>query len=234
MDYAIISGDIVASTSLSIQGKKRIDEGFRKLLNELKGKFDVFGRIIKGDYIECYVPENTQSLRVALSIKSFIKSLNIDINDDGFTNPGRSKLYKTYGIRLAIGLGDLLRLDIDNGIIDGEAIYYSGRIINELKTSNKQKVSIKNTLFIKSNDSDFDSQINALLALIDVILSKGTAKQCQILYYKLLGYEEKEIGKMLNIRQSTINQHSTGVGWLAIEKAVLLFENIMTKKNGVG
>jgi hypothetical protein len=230
MPYAIISGDIVASTSLSINGKKFIENAFKLLLSELEKKFNVYGRIIKGDYIECYVPNNYQALRVCLVIKTYIKSLDIDEFGNGFVDNTRAKLFKTYGIRLAIGIGDLMRLDIKNGIIDGEAIYNSGRIINELKTSNKQKVSIKNTLFIKSNDQKLDNQIEPLLALIDVILSKSTAKQCQILYLKLIGFNEKQIVEKLDLKQSTVNQHSTSIGWQAVEKAVLFFENIMQSR----
>jgi hypothetical protein len=231
MEYAIISGDIIASTSLSDSGKQLIEESIRKLLQELKANFNVYGRIIKGDYLECYVPEISQVLRVALAIKSFIKSVQIDDIKNGIADKKRAKLFKIHGIRLAIGIGSLNRLDLENGIIDGDAIYYSGRIINEIKTSNKQKITIKNTLFLKSDNSDFNFQMEAILNLVDVLITKGTSKQCLVLYYKLMGLEEKQIVEKLGLKQSTINQHSTSIGWQAIEKAVDFFEHIMLKRN---
>jgi hypothetical protein len=230
MEYAIISGDIIASTSLSISGKKIVESAFAHLLNDLDKTFKVYGRIIKGDYIECYVPDISKALRVMLAIKTCIKSIDIDEKGSGFIEKKRAKLFKAFGIRLAIGIGDLTRLDLKNGIIDGEAIYFSGRIINEFKTSDKQKVSIKNTLYIKSKNHEFDSQIDTLLSLIDVILSKSTSKQCQVLYHKLMGLNEKQLVEKLSIKQSTINQHSTSVGWQAIEKAVLYFESILQSR----
>ena len=229
MDKATISGDIIASTSLSDKGRRIIEDALKNLLDELKIKFNVYGRVIKGDYLECYVPQTEQALRVALVIKSFVKSINI--NKSGIANnDNRFKLFKMHGIRLAIGIGKLSRLDITEGIMDGEAIYNSGRIISESKTYNKEKVTIKNTLFLKSSNEELDNQFEPLLALIDVILSKSTSKQCEVLYFKLIGFDEKQIMKKLKVMQSTVNQHSTSVGWHAIEKAVTRFENVMLAK----
>jgi len=58
-----------------------------------------------------------------------------------------------------------------------------------------------------------------------VLLSKCSAKQSEVLYYKLLNYTEKEISERLKKSQSTISQHSTAAGWIAIEKALYYFEN---------
>jgi hypothetical protein len=124
----------------------------------------------------------------------------------------------------------LSRLDLKNGIIDGDAIYFSGRMINEDKTYNKAKVTIKNTLFIKSNNDKLDGEIQPLLSLIDIMISKNTEKQCEVLYLKLMGYNEESIVKKLNKRQSTVNEQSTIAGWNAIEKAVQRFENVIKNK----
>lgn len=230
MNHAVISGDIIASTSLNELGKTKIEASLNNLINELKKKFSVYGRVLKGDYIECYVPEIADVFRVALAIKSFVKSIKISINDVNSNQGGRLKLYKTYGIRIAIGIGELSRLDIKNGIIDGEAIYLTGRIINEDKTHNKEKITIKNTLFIKSNDDNLDKEIQPLLSLIDILISKNTEKQCEVLYLKLMGYNEESIVKKLKKRQSTVNEQSTIAGWNAIEKAVQRFEYVVKIK----
>ncbi|NEW83198.1 MAG: hypothetical protein GZ094_12635 [Mariniphaga sp.] len=79
-------------------------------------------------------------------------------------------------------------------------------------------------MFIKTNDKNLDDEITPLLALLDVLLSKCTAKQSQVLYLKLLGYDELFIARVLKKKQATINGHSTSAGWNAIEKAVLFFE----------
>lgn len=226
MENAVISGDIIAYTSLNDGGKEKLETAITNMMHELKNRFNVYCRLIKGDYLECYVPDISDVFRMTLAIKCFVKAININAIHVNSDQASRLKLFKTYGIRLAIGIGRLNRLDTENGIIDGEAIYFSGRIINDVKTHNKEKVTIKNTLFIKSNDDNFDKEMKPLLSLIDVLISRNTEKQCEVLYLKLLGYNEDYIVKKLNKSQSTVNEKSTIAGWNAIENAVQRFEEV--------
>ncbi|MEE4197339.1 MAG: RNA polymerase subunit sigma-70 [Bacteroidales bacterium] len=229
MKKAVISGDIVAYTSLRTKDKDLIDSALKNLIKELEARFDAFSRIIKGDYIECYVPDPKNALRAALCIKSYIKSISQDIKDKN----RRLNAFKTHGIRLAIGIGEINRFDKEKGIIDGEAIYFSGRIINKSRTtSDKKRIVIKKTLFIQSNNQDFDQTVEVILGLLDVFISKATAKQCSVLYLKLIGNTEDEITEKLKLKsQSTVNKHSTSIGWNAIEDAVLWFEKQLMENN---
>ena len=231
MNKAIVSGDIIASTSLNNDDRKRIGESLKSMVEDLEKKYKVYSRLTEGnDYIDCYVPDISDALRVMLAIKCFVKSIPINANDVTYQKDNRIKFFKMHGIRLALGIGELGRLDTKKGIIDGEAIYYSGRLISENRTYNKGKVIIKNTLFIKSNDKEFDDEIMPLLALLDVLISKCTAKQCRVLYLKLLGDDESVIAEKLKKKQPTINEHSTVAGWNAIEKAVMRFEDVVKNK----
>lgn len=226
MIKAVISGDIVSSTSFSDAGRVLIENALRELLEELKKGYNVFGRIIKGDYLECVVPEPQNALRVALVIKSFVKSIPIEDTLHYKMNK-RIKLFKTHGIRLAIGYGELSRYSPGQGIIDGEAIYLSGRTINESATYNKKRIVIKNTLYFVSKDVILNKEFEPLLALLDVLISKATSKQCKVLYMKLMNDNEDTIATKLNIAQSVVNQHSTSIGWNAIEKTVKYFTEVI-------
>ena len=193
MNRAVISGDIIAYTSLSSADKTKFEIVFNQLLKELSDKFDLFCRVIKGDYLECYIPNPADALRVALAIKSYIKSFSTELMD---SKDKRTSVFKTHGIRLAIGIGEISRFDPQKGIIDGEAIYFSGRIIGDSRTtSDKERIVIKNTLFIKTNDENSNDEFEPLLALIDVLISKATAKQSKVLYLKLIGNNEEAIAK---------------------------------------
>ncbi len=228
MKYSVISGDIVSSTSLNVEDSKFVEENLKILLNNLKQEFNVYGRIIKGDYLECVVPNPAEGLQVALAIKSFVKAIPIEtkkyIKDDN-----RIKQFRIHGIRLAIGYGELSRYNPEEGVIDGEAIYFSGREISGETTYNKERIVIKNTLFFASNNEDLNKNFQPLLALLDVLLSKATSRQCEVLYLKLMNNQEEEIAKRLGIGQSAVNQHSTSVGWNAIEEAVNYFKMIISK-----
>lgn len=229
MKYIVISGDVISSTSLQNQHKEALERHLWDLLEGLKKEFQIFGRIIKGDYLECVVPNPKEGLRVALAIKSYVKSIPVAI--DAYTeNKNRAKQFKVHGIRLALGYGSLERYQPEEGIIDGEAIYFSGREINSVSpTYNKERIVIKNTLFFASNNQDYNQRFLPLLSLLDVLLSKATARQCEVLYHKLLYREEEEISQTLGIGQSAVNQHSTSVGWNAIEEAVVYFNKIVEK-----
>ena len=190
MNRAIVSGDIIASTSLHNEDRINIGNRLKLLAKKLSKKFKVYSRITEGDdSIVCYIPNNSDALRVMLAIKCFVKSIPVNDSDANSKEDNRIKFFKIHGIRLALGIGELSRLDTGNGIFDGEAIYYSGRLLSENKTYNKGKVIIKSTLFLKSNDQEFDNEMLPLLALLDVLISNCTAKQCEVLYLKLLGYD---------------------------------------------
>lgn len=230
-EAAIVSGDIIASTSLNDADRKTLGECLIKMTHRLNRTFNVYSRLTEGnDYLDCYVPETSDAIRVMLAIKCLVKSIPVGTDNSSNQTDNRSKFFRIYGIRLALGIGELKRLDTENGVIDGDAIYYSGRIISENRTYNKEKVIIKNTLFIKTNNKNLDDEISPLLALLDVILSKCTAKQSQVLYLKLLGYDELFIARALKKKQATINGHSTSAGWNAIEKAVLRFEDVVKNR----
>ncbi|HBL79579.1 MAG TPA: fumarate hydratase [Aequorivita sp.] len=228
MAYSVISGDIISSTSLSLEDSKLVEENLKILLQDLKTIFNAYGRIIKGDYLECVVPNASEGLQVALAVKSFVKAIPIDVKKYK-KEDNRLKQFKTHGIRLAIGYGELSRYNPEQGIIDGEAIYLSGREISGESTYNKERIVIKNTMFFASKDEDLNRNFQPLLALLDVLLSKATSRQCEVLYLKLLNNQEDEIAKRLGIGQSAVNQHSTSVGWNAIDEAVNYFKMVISK-----
>lgn len=223
---SVISGDIIAYTSLTDKGRTFLEESIHNLFSELNYKFDVFSRMIKGDYIECVIPNPENGLKIALIIKTFLKSLssNETFNDN---KDSRFKYFKTHAVRIAVGYGELTRYDPEKGIIDGEAIYLSGRKISEESSYKKKRIIIKNTLFFVSNIEKLNKEIEPLFALIDVILTKATAKQCEVIFWKLMDLNEEAIASKIKIAQPVVNQHSTSAGWNGIEKAVNRFNEII-------
>lgn len=225
----VLSADIIASTSLSNDEKKILEAGLQELLLLIENKFLVFGRIIKGDYLEMVIENPEDGLTIMLAIKSFIKT--IVINDDNERNY-RFKSFKNHGIRIAMGFGELSRYDKINGVIDGAAIYFSGRKISEERTTyNRERIVIKNTLFFISDNESLNENLNVQLSLIDVLIGNSTAKQCKVLFYKLMGLSEVGIAKKLDVKQPSINKHSTSIGWNAIEKSIHYFKIVIKNHN---
>lgn len=226
MLVSAISGDVVAYTSLNQEGRQLLEHQIYSLFQDLEKDFSAFCRLIKGDYIECISENAPSGLRLGLLLKTGIKATDIDIGKYS-EDSTRSKYLKEIGLRIAISVGNLDEFDRENGRIDGEAIFLSGREIANQKTFNKDRIVIKNSLFFVSSNQEWQNQVIPVIDLIDVLLNKATAKQCQVVYFKLLGMSEKEISARLSIAQSVVNQHSTAAGWNAIEKAVIYFENLI-------
>ncbi|MCH9660965.1 MAG: fumarate hydratase [Bacteroidetes bacterium] len=227
--YAVLSGDIVSSTSLGANDKERLELALKTLIVDLSKEFDAFGRVIKGDYLEVVAPSPLQALQIALAIKAFVKGIPVEINNYK-EQKKRAKLFKEHGIRLAIGYGELSRYKPEEGIIDGEAIYLSGRLINAKSTHGNERIVIKNTLFFTSNNEMLNLHITPVMELLDVLFSKATSRQSEVLYLKLMGNDENTIAARLGIDQSVVNRHSTAVGWNAIETSVSYFSTLMSKQ----
>lgn len=223
MNGATISADIISYTSLSDGDKRNIEQKIHNLIVELSSKYQdagFFGRMIQGDYIECAMKTSQNALRIALLLKTFVKSIKLQHTID----KRGGKYFKEHAIRLAVAVAPLATIDADRGIIDGEAIYMSGRAIKNYSTSDKQKIVIKNTMIFCSNNKYIHEQFTAIFSLLDTLISRSSAKQCEVIYYKLLGLNEYEICNKLNRSQSTISQHSNAAGWHSIDKSVNFFE----------
>ncbi|MCH6256882.1 hypothetical protein MLD52_10010 [Puniceicoccaceae bacterium K14] len=226
MMHAVVSGDVVAFTSLSVKRRAFLEERFSILLSDLSESMEIFGRVVRGDFLEFYVPRSSDALRVMLLVKSFVRSQEFPEEQ---VADKHVRLHLEHGIRLALGMGALERLDLEKGVLDGEAIYMSGRLLNEEKTHDKQRITVKRTLFFKSSDSAMEAEIEVLVVLLDEILKRTTGKQSEVLYHRLMGKDEKDIAAELGKSQSTINQHTTQAGWSAIECAVNRFETLVSK-----
>lgn len=224
MKSSTISADIISFTSLALEDKRRLELLIKKLLSDLTQRYNdysFFGRVLQGDYIECAINSPVYALRIALLLKTLVKSYELAENNETIK---RTKYFKEHGIRIAIAVAPLSMIDPKNGIIDGEAIYLSGRAIKDMSTSGKQKVVIKSSMFFCNPDKQEQDKYDTVVSLLDTIISKCSPRQCEVLHYKLLGFSEKDIRQKLNRNQSTISQHSTAAGWNAIEKAVNYFE----------
>lgn len=218
----VLSGDIIAYTSLNSVEKSFLEKSLKQLIKHLLDKHGIYGRLIKGDYIEVVIENPENALEIVLLIKCMIKGLDLSQK-----TTVRNKFFKNYGIRIAMGYGNLSRLNRKKGIIDGEAIYFSGRKINEERTTHdKERIVIKNTLFFVSDNDLLNQNMNAQLGLIEVLINNATAKQCKIIYYRLLGFSEQEVSESLGIKQPTVNKQLTSVGWNAIERSIKYFKTV--------
>lgn len=222
---ATISADIVSSTSLSVEELTLLQSEIRHFLEELlkNSQGSDWGRLFKGDSVEIFLLDPHKALRIALLLKALVKKTPVSLKSN--KNAKRS-LFRKYGIRLALGVGEMRVADQKSDILDGEAIYNSGRLLESQQKTTKDKPSIKRSLFFGSKNVILSSQMDVILGLLDAILKEMTVRQSEILYYKLLGANEEEIASKLSIKQSAVNQQSNSFSWSSIESAVNYFEKL--------
>lgn len=220
MINATISADIVSSTSLSVFDLTHLQTVIRRFLDELsiKSQDEDWGRLFKGDSVEIFLKDPHKALRTALLLKALVKKTFIDNDMAAKQSP-----FKRFGVRMAIGIGEMRMADKDRDVLDGDAIYYSGRM---LEKADREGLSAKRSMFFASKDPLFTEQMDVMLGLLDVLFKDATARQCEILYYKMMGLSEEEIAAKLSIKQSAVNQHSNAASWKAIESAVNYFEKL--------
>lgn len=189
-------------------------------------------RLVAGDLIECLLHNPNDALRVALMLKSGIKSFPLDpLNSTDSSIEKYRKLFETYGVRVAVGIGNMNLNLAKKEIWSGEAINISGRLISEQKTSNKERVTIKNTLFFGSKNIFNDNIFQPTFSLLDTVFTRMTRKQSEVIFWKLSGYSEQAIASEFGVSQSSVNQHSKNAGWGSIEEALDLF-SVYNFQNG--
>ena len=220
MIRATISADIVSSTALSVFDLMHLQSVIRQFLDELsvKSQDADWGRLFKGDSVEIFLSNRHEALRTALLLKALVKKTFVESNMET-----KQSLFKKFGIRIAIGIGEMRMADKNRDVLDGEAIYYSGRA---LEKGTKEGLSVKRSMYFACKDSLFSEQMDVMLGLLDMLFKEATSKQCEVLYYKLMGMNEVEIAEKLGVVQSVVNQHSNAIGWNAIESAVNYFEKL--------
>ena len=213
--FGIVSSDVVDSTSLEraaiIRLRKDIYNG---LFCDLAKKYSSFwGRVVRGDTIECCVSQAQYSFRVALLAKCWMKNWAED-------NGGSAEM-RRLGLRSSIGIGTMRIVDKREDLLDGDAVYIAGRNLDYISSKNIPIAFGMNTV-----QSDIEDLIENNLLLLDTLLYTLTSRQSEVLYYKLMGYPEMDISRMLGISQTAVNLRARNAGWQQIKDTLIILEKV--------
>ena len=117
---AVITGDIISSTSIPFEERKKLLEIFDKIVNDLQSLCELKCEIFRGDSFQILVEKAELALEVAVLIRAGLK----------MNTPENSKII--WDARVAIGVGEIEFIDDKVITSDGEAFKYSGRAFDEL------------------------------------------------------------------------------------------------------
>ena len=212
---SIVAADVVDSTSLNVDNIYNLKNIINDTFNDIKAFVSpsLWGRIVKGDSIECCIKDVKYSLRIALLLKCKIKAIAGDLVS--------SAAHKQHGIRFSIGIGSMRIIDPEMDIMDGEAIYIAGRGLECISQSDETSYFL-----MSSNDLDTINLLQNSIKLIDFIINRLSAKQCSVIYYKLLGMHEKQIGSLISLTQPGVNNRAKNGNWNLISETLNIYENI--------
>jgi DNA-directed RNA polymerase specialized sigma24 family protein len=112
-------------------------------------------------------------------------------------------------------------VDREEDLLDGDAIYIAGRNLDFIAGKN-----IFTAFGMKTTYADVEALIKNNLLLLDTLLCNLTTRQSDVLYYKLMGYSEMKISRMLGISQAAVNLRARNAGWQQIKATLKVLENI--------
>ncbi|HTR28049.1 MAG TPA: hypothetical protein VMH27_02195 [Puia sp.] len=191
---AVLTGDIVNSTSLSPPQEARLLEVLAGLLQEHPHEF------YRGDSFQAYVKEPSKALQLALACRAV--AIEITTREDGAARGD---------IRIAIGIGEVTAPVHAPGSAKGEAFVLSGRELDKLQATERR-------LSIVSGNQMADIGFQTMADYLDSIFQEMTAKQADVIANLLKGVTQQQLALSLEKAKSTISELANAGRWPAIER----------------
>lgn len=212
---AVITGDIVRSSSLNLKKREDLFKSFKEISTLLEKKYSsdvVPGPLsnFRGDGWQLVLDRPEKALEIALLIRTYFR----------FTF-GAEKL----DTRVAIGIGTIHFAPKENvSAGDGPAYTLSGHLLESLT---KTCMALDIDLASKENNAYLLGLQNTIV-LLDLLVSKWSASQCQAMFWALQHYKQTDIAKSWQpkaITQASVSYNLHSAGW---DQIALVLENFET------
>ncbi len=199
---AIITGDIINSTSLNTLQRQQLEQLLWKLLPGLAISRNDFN-IQRGDNFQLRV-EPVDALAAAIKLRCHLKKQFRDRKPP-------------LDARLAIGLGEISLQGRTLSSSDGTAFRYSGRQLERLK---QEKIN----LAVTSKDPILNAAWEALAILMDEHISSWNHLQAEAVLGRLQAYTFEEIGKQLGINPSAVYKRIESAHWKSVASGLDFYQ----------
>ncbi len=193
---AVLTGDIVNSTKLSLAKGKTLVKILEQVLKPFRYEF------YRGDSFQVLMKDAGSSLRIALLCRTAAISI--------------AEIEKA-DVKISIGLGDAGARVTTLGSAKGEAFVLSGRAFDEMEKTTSR-------LVITSADVTANISFQIIADYINSIYSRMTSKQAKVIFELLKGNLQQDVVKRLKKSKSTISQHVSSGRWPEIEKILNQYE----------
>ena len=192
---AILTADIINSRKLPS----------KKWMDALKAFLNTFGKspndweIYRGDEFQIEIKNPEDALLIAVQIKAFFKSINLDI-------------------RMSLGFGEKTYKTRKITESNGSAFIRSGEIFETLK---KQKLN----LAIHSGNATFDEEFNLMLKLSLSFMDNWLQQSAEFVLVAIQNptLSQEEIGAILGINQAAVSRRQKRANYELIKELDLYF-----------
>ncbi len=205
---AIITGDIVNSTKLTVEGREIMLNNLQLIPEILSPVQEVTIEIFRGDSFQLGISNAALALRCALAIRAWLRC---------------HKVYgsKVLDARLAIGVGTL---DYESDALstsDGEAYRLSGRLLDDMN---------KSRLEIRTPWHDVNEELKLSTAFADDIVSSWSQSQSKIILQRLITLKNHvELSQELEVSRQMVDKSLKASKEELIEAYIKRYEYLITK-----
>ena len=202
---AVITGDIVNSTRLSVAKEKKLLTVLQQVLQPYKFEF------YRGDSFQVFQKNAADALRTALLCRTAAIFIS-QAKDDTIAGD----------VRISIGIGSIKGAVKTLSTAKGEPFILSGRAFDSIaKTNTRLVISTANLL---ANEG-----LQVIADYMNAIFAAMTTRQATVIFELLSGQPQMMVAKKLKKSRSTINQHVSSGRWPEIEKLLQQYQNIVNQ-----
>ncbi len=209
----VITGDIVSSTAVKLEWRKKLVDAMQNVVDELSISTFLKIEFYRGDSFQIIVDDPKEALKVGILLRAGLKG----------RTPQGSK--NSWDARMALGIGEIAYTSDKIVMSDGEAFHFSGWELDEIG---------KRRLIIRTRWEDLNEELRVSTAFADDVITGWSVTQAQVIYQTLL-YQtsQKDIALKLNKTAQNIskllNAAKGGLILTYLERYSVLIANKLTK-----
>ena len=200
---AVISGDIIGSSSLRPAARKKLQQLLDAFFRQAATQWpDLKAQQYRGDSVQVVITENRlAALRIGLLLQSYL-------------------IKEKFKMRLAIGVGEINFKSKDVITSDGSAFQASGPHLDALVKSGE-------VIDVAGSEDDFTSEWAVHSVALNYIIQRWSPNQAEAIYLQLQDHTQQTIARKLKIKQPSVHQRLQGAGWPVVQKILYRFESVI-------
>ena len=217
---AVITADVVESTSYSAADRRSLDRVLRSAFREAERRFPraihtgMAFRVTAGDEFQCVVADVSRVLQILTYLRAVAATGGLD-------PPVR--------FRASIGIGTLSTPRRRNPYEEDGVAFVRAR--RGLERVSRRRGPTRWTALTTGN-AGTDATADAVLCLADYIMEGWTVAQWEAVRWALLGLKREEVARKLKIAHQNVTKRILAAGWLHIDVSFRFLADLVDKSLG--